>query len=195
MPILVPESKFVVEILRWFDIKNPITFKLDQSHNFLKQQTTECGFPSPEKIMSLRVIIDKKISYKKEIGVYIYRKENWRQIRNSDEIFKTIKKRFNNFEWILFNDQPFEEMLKIFSRTKIIIAPHGAGLTNMIFAPKNINIIEIMPIEETNMCYWHQSTILENQHYIYPQHYISPTDRNFTINCDEFMRAIISLKI
>lgn len=43
MPILVPESKFISNIFAWFDIKNPITFKLDGPYNFLKQQTTECG--------------------------------------------------------------------------------------------------------------------------------------------------------
>ena len=193
--ILVPESKFVKNIFTWFDIKNPVTFKLDGSYNFIKQQTTECGFPSPQKILSLREIIDKKVLYKKEIGVYIYRKENWRQIRNSDDVLNVIKKKFNSFEWIVFNDQPLEEMISIFSRAKIIIAPHGAGLTNMIFAPKNIPIVEIIPIDDPNMCYWHQSCILENKHYIYPQHYISPSDRNFIIDCDDFLKSIISLSI
>ena len=74
-------------------------FKLDGSYNFIKQQTTECGFPSPQKILSLREIIDKKVLYKKEIGVYIYRKENWRQIRNSDDVLNVIKKKFNSFEY------------------------------------------------------------------------------------------------
>lgn len=171
MPILVPESKF--------DIKNPIIFKLDKDYNFLKQQTTECGFPSPQKIISLRNIIDKKVEYKKEIGVYIYRKEDWRQIRNSDEVFDIIKKKFNT--------------INIFSRAKIIIAPHGAGLTNMIFSPLNIIIIEIMPLNVPNMCYWHQSCILTNKHYIYPEKYISQTDKNFNINIDEFKKALMPI--
>lgn len=195
MPILVPESKFILNIFAWFGVKNPIVFKLDKDYNFLKQQTTECGFPSPEKILSLRVIIDKKVEYKKEIGVYIYRKENWRQIRNSDEIFNFIKKRFNKFEWIEFNDQDLDKTIDIFRRAKIIIGPHGAGLTNMIFSPKNILIIEIMPIEESNMCYWHQSCILENKHYIYPEKYISMSDRNFNINIDEFKKYFLNITI
>lgn len=193
MPILVPESKFISNIFAWFDIKNPITFKLDGPYNFLKQQTTECGFPSPQKIFLLREIINRKVEYKKEIGIYIYRKENWRQIKNSDKIFNFIKKRFNTIEWVLFNDQNLMDTIDIFSRAKIIIGPHGAGLTNMIFAPTNISIIEIMPIQEPNMCYWHQSCILENKHYIYPENYISSQDRNFDINIDEFKKALISI--
>lgn len=194
MPILVPESKFILNIFKWFGINNPVIFKLDNNnYNFLKQQTTECGFPSPQKLMSLREIIDKKIKYKKEIGVYIYRKENWRQIKNSVEVFNFIKKRFNTIEWILFNEQDLDETINIFSRAKIIIGPHGAGLTNMIFSPNNITIIEIMPIQESNMCYWHQSCVLENKHLIYPESYISPSDRNFNINLDEFKKALITV--
>lgn len=192
IPILVPESKFILNIFKWFDINNPIVFKLDNNYNFFKQQTTECGFPSPQKILSLRDIIDKKIKYKKEIGVYIYRKENWRQIKNSDEVFNFIKKRFKTIEWVIFNEQNLDDTINIFSRAKIIIGPHGAGLTNMIFSPINISIIEIMPIQESNMCYWHQSCILENKHYIFPQSYLSPNDRNFNINIDEFKKALIT---
>lgn len=192
MPILVPESKFILNIFKWFDVKNPVVFRLDKEYNFLKQQTTECGFPSPQKIISMRDIIDKKIIYKKEIGVYIYRKENWRQIKNSEEVFNFIKKRFNKIEWIQFNDQNLDDTIDIFSRAKIIIGPHGAGLTNMIFSPKNISIIEIMPIQESNMCYWHQSCILENKHYIYPESYLSPSDRNFNINIDELKKTLVT---
>jgi capsular polysaccharide biosynthesis protein len=196
IPILVPESKFILNIFKWFDVKNPILFKLDNNnYNFIKQQTTECGFPSPQKLLSLREIIDKKVTYKKELGVYIYRKENWRQIKNSEEIFNIIKKKFNNIEWIQFNDQDLDEAINIFSRAKIIIAPHGAGLTNMIFSPREIIIIEIMPIQETNLCYWHQSCIFQNKHYIYPENYISQTNRNFNINIDEFTKILISINI
>jgi hypothetical protein len=37
----------------------------------------------------------------------------------------------------------FVDQIRLFSQAKIVVAPHGAGLINTIFAPQNLNIIEL----------------------------------------------------
>lgn len=104
----------------------------------------------------------------KKIGIFIHRREVTRNIINSNETFECIKKIFNNIEWRLFDVETIEDTSKLFSNAKIIIAPHCGRLINMLFYPKNITIIEIMPYFESNMCYSDLSKLLDNTHYIYP---------------------------
>ena len=59
---------------------------------------------------------------------------------------------------------PFPHAVRLFQRAKLIIAPHGAGLSNMILAPRGTPIIEISPAEMFNACFWHLSWILDNPH-------------------------------
>jgi capsular polysaccharide biosynthesis protein len=186
--ILVPESPFVINILKWFSITNSFYLcnktNSNLNLNFIKQRYTECGIPSPEKIKLIRDIVNKKVIFEKKYGIYIYRKETQRNIINSDEVFTMIKNKYSNLEWKLFNIETFENTVELFSKASIIIGPHGAGLTNMLFAPENITVIEFMPTTDPNICYYHQSEILNNNHYIIPIDYCNQ-NRQLYINCNE----------
>ena len=62
----------------------------------------------------------------------------------------------------------------------------------MMFAPSNITIIEIMPITEPNMCYWHQSQMLNNKHIIIPVNYHN-LQKQMLLNCNEIKEKLIDI--
>jgi hypothetical protein len=39
----------------------------------------------------------------------------------------------------------FEEQVRIFSQAEMVIAPHGAGITNIVFSNRNTDLIELVP--------------------------------------------------
>jgi capsular polysaccharide biosynthesis protein len=47
-----------------------------------------------------------------------------------------------------------EAQAKLFATAKVIVAPHGAGLSNLIFCKKGTKIIEIFPPTYTVPCFW-----------------------------------------
>ena len=47
----------------------------------------------------------------------------------------------------------FHDQINLFSNARIIIGPHGAGLSNMIWASLPCEIIEIFPHNFFNDCY------------------------------------------
>jgi hypothetical protein len=49
---------------------------------------------------------------------------------------------------------PFIEQVEIFRRASVVIGPHGAGLTNLIFAPKGTRVLEFFEPTEVRRCYW-----------------------------------------
>lgn len=74
--------------------------------------------------------------------IYISRQQasRGRYVENYDSLMRALSKK--GFESFILENHSFEEQVKICSNAKIIIGPHGAGLTNMIFA-RNASILEI----------------------------------------------------
>jgi len=177
LPITCIQSKFLKDVLEWFDIRNKLYID-GQIKDVYSMRLIECGNPSPQKISLLREKISEKLKFEKLYGILIKRSESYRSILNHDELLEFLQKKYS-LEWKVFDKLPFKETTELFSKVSVIVAPHGAGLTNMLFSPSNITIIEIMDKNDPNVCYWHLSEMLGNKHYILP---IATTNGNFTVN-------------
>lgn len=87
--------------------------------------------------------------------LYISRSDaSIRRVINEDKIIEFLSS--IGFEIITLGKMPFVEQIKTFSSAKVVIAPHGAGLTNIIFAPPNTTVIEMFPETKNQVdgCYW-----------------------------------------
>jgi capsular polysaccharide biosynthesis protein len=74
--------------------------------------------------------------------IYISRKDSAnRKLVNEDEIERIVAKA--GFECILLSELSFFEQVHLFSRATHIIAPHGAGLTNILFCQPGTALCEL----------------------------------------------------
>ena len=169
--IYTMHSKFAQNVFQWFNIKNKICFEKPTFENVkesFEQQYIECGYPSPQKISLIRDIVLKKVSFTRKKGILIYRREAIRRILNNSDVLDMLKRIFPSIDWIVFDVLPFSDTVELFSSASIIVAPHGAGLTNMLFSDSGINIIEFMPLQNPNPCYWHLSELMKNKYCMIP---------------------------
>jgi capsular polysaccharide biosynthesis protein len=51
-------------------------------------------------------------------------------------------------------DLPFPEQVGLFASADVIIGTHGAGLANIVFCKPNSQVVELIPSEYRNKCYW-----------------------------------------
>ncbi|NEQ07443.1 MAG: glycosyltransferase family 61 protein [Moorea sp. SIO4E2] len=51
--------------------------------------------------------------------------------------------RHHDFSICILEDLSWKDQIKLLSNSSAIIGPHGAGFTNMIYAPKGISVVEI----------------------------------------------------
>ena len=49
------------------------------------------------------------------------------------------------FEPIVPGRMSFREQIRVFSEASVVVGPHGAALTNLVFAPHGCRIVEIAP--------------------------------------------------
>lgn len=83
-----------------------------------------------------------------------------RRIVNEDEIMERLAPL--GFVCVECEKLGFAEQAATFSRAREVIAPHGAGLVNLLFAPAGGRILEIFPeeIPEGGTCYWSLASAL-----------------------------------
>lgn len=90
--------------------------------------------------------------------IFISRKKaSGRKISNEDEVFKYLDK--FGFQRYILEDLTFQEQLVLFSQAKFVVAPHGAGLTNILFSRNKIGLIEFVNLDVTAV-YFQISNIL-----------------------------------
>jgi hypothetical protein len=76
-----------------------------------------------------------------------------RRISNSAEIERILRK--HDFETVYCEDLPFPEQVHLMSQVRNIVAMHGAGLTNLLFAEiPSVRCLEILPETYMNPCYY-----------------------------------------
>jgi hypothetical protein len=70
-------------------------------------------------------------------------KARGRFVLNETELLRSIS--HLSPQVVHFEDLSFGEQVALLSKTKILISIHGAGLTNMMFMPRNGLVIELLP--------------------------------------------------
>jgi len=79
-------------------------------------------------------------------AIYISRRSaSSRRILNEDEL-EEILGALGIVSFVL-EEMPVMDQMALFMSSKLIIAPHGAGLSNMIVAPDDTTVVELMPAD------------------------------------------------
>ncbi|WP_152042633.1 glycosyltransferase family 61 protein [Salinigranum salinum] len=88
-------------------------------------------------------LTDKSGSYPSRI--YVSRDDApRRQVRNEDEVMNVLSE-FGFVKFVL-SELAFEEQVRLFSGADVVVGPHGAGLTNMLYAT-DLDVVELITIE------------------------------------------------
>ena len=148
--------------LKTFKIIDPNIFrhvKADQiisvSHPYYFKKTwfyAQSNLPS-WIIKFLRNDISKKVKSKKKSykRIFIDRSDslqNHSKLINNTEVIKYLKSK--RYKCLRLTELNLKDQISIFKNCNTIIAPHGAGLTNIAFCKKNTKVIEIIPHDNKN---------------------------------------------
>jgi len=186
---------FIKSILAYCGVTNPIVpydgTKVYAIKSAILVTETASGNPSPSDIDIIRKyakVADRVVP--KDTTVLIYRKEALRSITNFEAVVEELKRQFPAETFVVFNSLPFPDAVELFQRAKLIIAAHGAGLSNLVFGSKKTPVIEMFPANLVNACYWHLSWILENPHYILASPSSGRPYYNLTVELDSLCSLV-----
>jgi capsular polysaccharide biosynthesis protein len=96
--------------------------------------------------------------------IYVSRaKAKNRQLINEIEVSQLLTK--SGFVTVFLEEMSFLEQVEIFANAKMIVSPHGSGLTNLVFCSSDTKVVELFSPNYIRTDYWMISQQLNLQHY------------------------------
>jgi capsular polysaccharide biosynthesis protein len=75
-----------------------------------------------------------------------------RRVLNEPEILPVLERA--GFEKVELERLPFAAQVELFANAEAVVAPHGAGLSNLVFSRPGTRVVELFSPAYVNVCYW-----------------------------------------
>ena len=203
LPLLIGKELYESKIFQFylqFDFVKNNNWKIISKNKYLyvkKMYLIKTPEYDTEKIKLIvnSVLFKTKLCQKNNLKLFINRKKSTgRNIINFDELKPILLK--YNFKILYLEDISIEEQIDYFSRAKLIIGIHGAGLTNIIFSYKNDpQIIEITAADFVpTHYYWLSKKLTYKYNLFLGSNMISKEGKTFfSVNINRLSNIISSL--
>ena len=100
-----------------------------------------------------RKLIPKTPSAKTPARIYVSRsRSKYRIFTNETEVRAMLVGR--GFEEVFTEQMTFRQQIELFANASAMVAPHGAGLANLLFCSRGAKVIEIFSPDYVNGCFW-----------------------------------------
>jgi capsular polysaccharide biosynthesis protein len=113
------------------------------------------GFVHPQDLFTLRQeFLPHVTALNNSNSRYLYisrSKTSKRTLGNEREL--EIRLAAKGVEILFAENLSLSEQIQLFSSARIVIAPHGAGLSNLVWSQPGAKVLEIFPAEMFNDCY------------------------------------------
>jgi hypothetical protein len=134
-----------------------------------------CGnSPGPRYIQQLRQRMHRALKSRspdlsdtRDSIVIIQRSRKTRNLHNHAQLVAAVQQRYPQAKVQVFKDNPppnILEVARMFYSARVIIAPHGAGLSNMVLAQQSATVIEIL-IKPVVTCFMDLARELGNEYH------------------------------
>lgn len=117
-----------------------------------------------------------------------------RRLLNEEEIWSSLRRA--GFERVFMEDLPFDEQVDLMAETAVLVAPHGAGLTNMLFCPPGTHVVEIADLGFPNPNFYAVASAMGHPYWLIPARSVGdghPLGRDMFTDHDAFESILASL--
>jgi len=128
--------------------------------------------------------------------IYISRaRAQRRRLLNEAEIWPQFEAA--GFESVCMEALSFEEQVRLMRETAVLAAPHGAGLTNMIFCPPETDVVELADLSFPNPNFYALASAMELRYWLVSADGIGdghPLTRDMQVDPAAVERVLTQLK-
>jgi hypothetical protein len=118
-----------------------------------------------------------------------------RRLVNEEDVWPLLEPL--GFERVLMENLSFEEQVNLMRETAVLAAPHGAGLTNMIFCQKGTHIIEMADLSFPNPNFYALAAAMGHHYWLIPAKSLGdvhPLEKDLQVDPDIVSRTLSQLK-
>lgn len=110
-------------------------------------------------------------------------KASRRKLINEEDIWSLLEP--YGFQRVFMEELTFREQVKLMQETSVLIAPHGAGMTNMMFCPSGAQIVEIADLSFPNPNFYAVASAMKHQYWIINAQSVGdehPLEKDMSVN-------------
>lgn len=97
------------------------------------------------------------------LRLYISRRHASRSVINEAEVLALLEPL--GFQTVLLESLSVRQQANLLAQAEAVIAPHGGGLTNLLFCPPGTKVIELFPPDFVYPCYWLVANLVQLEYY------------------------------
>jgi len=128
--------------------------------------------PPKESLIAVRSALGVTVlpESQRDTIVYVSRKnEPTRRVANEDQLLRSIRDSFPGTPVVVYErSMSPDASIALFQRAKIVIGPHGAGLSHILFSAPGTAVIEFLFMADPPMMFWHTASALGQQYWLLP---------------------------
>jgi len=119
---------------------------------------------------------------------------NRRRIANEEEVFRALEPL--GFVRTTLAGLSIEQQARLFSAARVVVAPHGAALTNIVFCQPGASIVEIFPPRRPRAYFWEMASTLGLEYrYLVGRGMDGGREGDFIISPEWIMRTLSSMAV
>lgn len=119
------------------------------------------GHPTPEVAALLRAFADRhglRSPHAPRRRLFVSRSAaRVRRLVHESDIWPRLESR--GFERLFLETMSWEEQITAFAAAEVVVAPHGAGLANLVFCRPDTRVIELFDRRYLHWCYWQLAAV------------------------------------
>lgn len=134
-------------------------------HAVIPSLVAPAGWPTPQLVQTLREFVRPLERPRRDFGEKIFiSRENARRrrIANEPALWAELERR--GFSKLRLEELTWAEQIAAFSAAKIVVAPHGAGLANLVFSSPGTRVIECFNPAYVDGYFWRLAAV-QGLHY------------------------------
>jgi capsular polysaccharide biosynthesis protein len=166
IPLVFPSPDlrpFHIDTLRAMGVRNPIyplNHRLTRFRRLYVPSFLDGATVTPRQVAWLRDTLFRTFPQSRpgsDVGgprrICVSRRDaNARRVANEDEVMALLAP--HGFELVVPGTLPVAEQIRLFANAEIVVAPHGAGNSNVAFCPPGALFLELVPASNACALYW-----------------------------------------
>lgn len=150
------------DILQYDPIAVPAEYVIADDFVFTQAEAYS-GFWHKSDIDRLRDTFLMSTPSPNRLNIYVSRRNSSRSFDNEAELEQVLSMR--GFQIVFLEKMKFTDQVELFNNAAVLVAPHGAGLANIVWCSPNTKIIEMYTDMVFNDCFSRLSSQVSCEHY------------------------------
>lgn len=163
-------------------------------------EPTPCGHLQPLLAKATQTAIRQTVIVQdaEKDSIVVIRRRGSRSIVNHDDMMQGLRTALPDERWVVFDDgdqllpAPGIPQWTVFSGAKVVIAPHGAGLSNLLACRPGTAVVEFLAShEDFNICYLSLASVLNLDYH--PLKMEPVTRTTYSVDVPHIVRVVTSI--